>query len=92
MYIYNTPSVQQQNIYNQPVHPVYQQQYVQNYQTVPGYYYAANPVQNAAFSPVAGLYTNAVNPNLPVSHTFLGVEKTPYGDSIYLYKTAKRWR
>lgn len=86
MYIYNTPSVQQQNIYNQPVHPVYQQQYVQNYQTVSGYYYAANPVQNAAFSPVAGLYTNAVNPNLPVSHTFLGVEKTPYGDSIYLYK------
>lgn len=59
-----------------------------------GYYYfnpqistmpSANGVTNPAYSPVYGLYNNVINPNLPVSYSFLGTEKTPYGDDIYLY-------
>ena len=52
-----------------------------------GYYYAFNPqiATNNATNPVYGLYNNVINPNLPVSYTFLGTQKTPYGDDIYLY-------
>lgn len=49
-----------------------------------GYYYAQSP-QNSASNPILGLYNNVVNPNLPVSYTALGTQKTPYGDDIHLY-------
>ncbi len=56
-----------------------------------GYYYAFNPQiaatnpLNGAVNPAYGLYNNFINPTLPVSYSFLGTEKTPYGDDIYLY-------
>ncbi len=49
------------------------------------YYYAQTPQTNFS-NPVLGLYNNVVKPNIPVSYTLLGVQKTPYGDDIYLYK------
>lgn len=55
-------------------------------QTGNGYYYGVqNPVQNSSSNPAMGLYNNFVNPNIPTGYSFLGVEKTPYGDNIYLY-------
>ena len=55
-----------------------------------GYYYfnpqiATFPASGGVSNPVYGLYNNVINPNLPVSYSFLGTEKTPYGDDIYLY-------
>jgi len=48
-------------------------------------FYQTGVSRNAVQNPALGLYTNFVNPNIPVSYTFLGTEKTPYGDDIYLY-------
>lgn len=50
-----------------------------------GYYYFNQAAATPASNPVFGLYNNVVNPNLPVSYSFLGIEKTPYGNDIYLY-------
>lgn len=56
---------------------------VQPANTPYGYYYAQN--QSGNQNPVLGLYNNIVSPNIPVQYSYLGTQKTPYGDDIHLY-------
>ncbi len=100
-FAYNTSNMYPNAAYNpymQQMNAAHAQQNMPQpqYQTVPyqlsNYFYQnINPaiVQNNGANSLAGssnIYNSAVvNPNMPVSYSFLGVEKTPYGDDIYLY-------
>lgn len=100
-FVYNTPNMYPNPAYNQYMQQINAANYGQNapgvqyqmppYQS-PSYFYPNvnyNTVQNNATNPFLApynVYNNAaINPNLPTQYSFLGMEKTPYGDDIYLY-------